>query len=74
MTKKNGHPVAIAPSEEPGGTWHAVANHTGKSVPVPGVARVDGYQARLKGAELLAVKPEHVRVEWVRTATTGGKA
>lgn len=65
--KKNGHKVAIAAAVgDDGGTWHAVANHTGHSVPVPGFARDDGYKAKLKGAELLSVKPEHVRVEWVR--------
>lgn len=47
------------------GTWWMTANHTGRSVPVPGFGRLDGHAALIKGAELLGVKPEYVRPEWV---------
>lgn len=69
--RKNGHKTPMASVTACVGTWHAVANHTGKSVEVHGFERADGYQAKLKGAELLGVKPEHVRVEWVPEAPTG---
>jgi hypothetical protein len=56
------------------GTWWAIANHTGDSIPVPGYERRQGYAARIDGARQLTelvgteVKPEWVRVEWVPDA------
>lgn len=46
------------------GTWFAVVDHLARAVPVPGVARTDGREAMVKGAELLAVKVEYIRIEW----------
>lgn len=69
---KNGHKAPIAEAQPVTGVWHAVCNHTGDSVEVPGLAREQGYEARAIGALKLTnligeqVKPEYVRVEWVQ--------
>ncbi len=55
-------------AEAPKGVWYAHTDWNGDCVTVSGFAKEDGHKARVRGAELLGVAVDWVRVRWEEKA------
>ena len=51
--------------KKPSGTWYAIADYCGTTVPVPGVARGYGHQARVIASTMLGLPLEWIRMTWL---------